>query len=378
MNHLSPLITDPSSALSYRICEPAPKSPSALLVLLHGVGGNETNLAELAVAAPANTLVVLARGRLTLAPGAYAWFRVAFGATGPQIVAEEAEHSRTALIQLVNRLQASHSVAPACTIVAGFSQGGILSASVGLSAPESVAGFAVLAGRILPELEPAIAASGRLAGLRALIAHGRNDDKLPVSWAERAHAWLGRLGVTHELKLYPGGHGLSGDMAGDFLTWLRSVLASPVVTDRLELHLDDEDTRLSGSFPGALSLRIAPGVEQVARALLARSGSLAHAMEAAIVAIEDELARVPRNLHHRSVASRSPRLGEIARAAGLDGQGSLSLDAVERVFSRQSAVAMGLPAASEGLPEGLAFIAGLLVTRELMHHLGIESITLAT
>jgi phospholipase/carboxylesterase len=249
MTQISPLISDLTSGLGYRICEPAPQSPSSLLVLLHGVGGNETNLAELAGAAPANTLVVLVRGRLALAPGAYAWFRVAFGATGPRIEPEEAEQSRLALIELVDQLQARYGVAPARTIIAGFSQGGILSASVGLSAPEGVAGFAVLAGRILPELEPVIAARDRLVAVRALIAHGRNDDKLTVNWADKAHAWLDRLGVTHELKLYPGGHGISDDMANDFLLWMRSLLTAPVPADRLELHLDDEASRLSSSSP---------------------------------------------------------------------------------------------------------------------------------
>ena len=377
MNHLSSLITDPTSALSYRIHEPAPQRPSSLLLLLHGVGGNETNLADLAAAAPVDTLVVMARGRLTLAPGAYAWFRVSFTAAGPQIVAAEAEQSRTLLIRLVSQLQAHYSISSARSIVAGFSQGGILSASVGLSAPESAAGFAVLSGRILPELEPVIAPPERLAGLRALVTHGRQDDKLPVSWAERTHAWLGQLRVPHELKLYPGGHGLSEDMAADFLKWMNGVLASSVPTDQLELLLDDEATSLSGALAGSLSLRIAPGVKQLVRQHLERSRPLSYAMEVAIAAIENELDQVPRGLHRSAIRSRSRHLALIAQAAGVNGQASLCREAVEHVFSRQSAVAMGRPASFEGLPEGLDFVASLLLTRELMHHLDIESITLA-
>ncbi|MFZ8474721.1 hypothetical protein ACO1MO_14010, partial [Staphylococcus aureus] len=75
---LSTVYTDPRSALSYRLVSPAPSRPVALLVLLHGVGGNETNLADLASIAPADTLVVLVRGRLMLGPNQYAWFRVSF------------------------------------------------------------------------------------------------------------------------------------------------------------------------------------------------------------------------------------------------------------------------------------------------------------
>ncbi|MGJ4749037.1 alpha/beta hydrolase, partial [Leptospira sp. SA-E8] len=109
---LSALITDPASTLNYRVREPAPAKPASLLVLLHGVGGNETNLAELAAGIPPETLVVLARGRLTLGPGQHAWFRVAFTAAGPQIVASEAEESRLALICFVESLQTAHGIAP--------------------------------------------------------------------------------------------------------------------------------------------------------------------------------------------------------------------------------------------------------------------------
>ncbi len=221
---LSALMTDPTSVLSYRVCEPTPAKPTSLLVLLHGVGGNETNLAELATGLPSETLVVLVRGRLTLGPGQHAWFRVAFTAAGPQIVASEAEVSRLALIHFVESLQTAHGIAPERTVVAGFSQGGILSASVGLTAPERVQGFAVLSGRILPELEPVLASRERLMRLQALIAHGRDDDKLPVSWAERAHARLDTLGVAHALRLYPGGHGIGMAMAADFQEWVTPAL----------------------------------------------------------------------------------------------------------------------------------------------------------
>lgn len=62
--------------------------------------------------------------------------------------------SRLALIRFVKQMQATFGIAPQHTVIAGFSQGGILSFSVALSAPERVAGFGVLSGRILPELEP--------------------------------------------------------------------------------------------------------------------------------------------------------------------------------------------------------------------------------
>ncbi|QRP63058.1 phospholipase [Rhodanobacter sp. FDAARGOS 1247] len=220
MKTLSPLSNDPAFALAFRTLQPPPAQPTSLLVLLHGVGGNESNLAALGTEVDSHTLVVLPRGRITLGPTAFGWFRVAFTGNGPQIVASEADASRRSLIDFIGQLQQAQGIDAAHTVVAGFSQGGILSASVALTAPERVTAFAVLAGRILPELEPLLASPEHLSALRGYIAHGTHDDKLPVSWAQRSDDWLTRLGVAHETKLYPTGHELGAPMCADFLAWL--------------------------------------------------------------------------------------------------------------------------------------------------------------
>ena len=220
MKTLSPLSADAAFALAFRTLLPPPAKPTSLLVLLHGVGGNEGNLATLGAEAGNDTLVVLPRGPIALGPEAFGWFRVAFTGSGPQIVEAEADASRRTLIDFIGQLQQARGIDAAHTVVAGFSQGGILSASVALTAPDSVAGFAVLAGRILPELELLLASTPSLSALRGYIAHGTYDNKLPVSWAQRADDWLGRLGVAHATKLYPSGHELDAAMRDDFLAWL--------------------------------------------------------------------------------------------------------------------------------------------------------------
>lgn len=213
------LLDAPDSALAYRVLEPAPRAPRRLLVLLHGVGGQERQLAALGSRFDADTLVALPRGPHRLGADAYGWFRVAFLAGGPVIVAEEAEDSRRRLIALVGELQRQHGIAPSHTVIAGFSQGGILSTSVALSAPQAVAGFGLWCGRILPELAPALAPRSALATLDGLVMHGRADDKLPVAWAERADAWLTELGVPHRTLLHTAGHELTAAMQTDLLAW---------------------------------------------------------------------------------------------------------------------------------------------------------------
>ena len=148
---------------------------------------------------------------------------MAFGAQGPSINAEEAEHSRQALIQFVQQVQRQYGVSASNTVIVGFSQGGIMSASVALSAPEIVAGFGLLSGRILPELAPHLASRDRLTTLKAFVGHGEQDGVLPVAWAHKSDAWLNELGVAHTLHLYPMGHGIGPAIHADFLSWLAAV-----------------------------------------------------------------------------------------------------------------------------------------------------------
>jgi phospholipase/carboxylesterase len=207
------------SGLSYRVRR-ATGRPAARLFLLHGVGGNETNLIPLADGLDQRIELVFVRGPLTLGAGQYAWFQVRFGAQGPVINAAQADESRQSLCELVRSLAGAEGDTPVLAVMAGFSQGGILSASVALSAPQQVSRFAVLSGRILPEIAPHLAPPEALAHVSAFIAHGEYDDKLPKTFASHADVWLTRLGVAHDTRFYPVGHALSPDVVRDFSRWV--------------------------------------------------------------------------------------------------------------------------------------------------------------
>ncbi len=225
MTRLTPglLLTDTATGLSYRLMQPQPSIPQRCLVLLHGVGSNELSVARLADGVGAGALVVLVRGALTMGAESFAWFEVEFTPSGPRIAWGQAEQSRHKLIQLLSTLRDYYGVGAGQTVIAGFSQGGIMSAGVALTSPESVAGFGLLSGRILPEIEPQVASKERLAQLAGFVGHGELDPKLPVGWAQSSHDWLQNLGVRHTYKLYPIGHSVSAPMQADFVRWLATV-----------------------------------------------------------------------------------------------------------------------------------------------------------
>lgn len=188
------------------------------------MGGNETNLAPLGAPLATDTLVILARGPLTLGTNQYGWFQVSFGPQGPRPDLEAAEASRQLLATFIAQVQEIYAMAPAQTVVAGFSQGGIMSASVGLTEPGLLRGFGVLSGRILPEIRPRIVDRNALSAVQAFIGHGRDDTKLGVDWAYKADVLLNEVGVAHEICLYAGDHGIPASMQRDFLNWVDRIL----------------------------------------------------------------------------------------------------------------------------------------------------------
>lgn len=225
---LDELQVEPGSSLAHRVRQGQTGQDKApCLLLLHGVGANETGFVELARRVDPRLTVILVRAPLVLAPMSFAWFQVRFTASGPQIEATQAEASRVRLIDFIHGLPAMYGVDPERIFIAGFSQGGIMSASVGLTAPESVAGFGVLSGRILPEVLPLVERSPALEAVQAFVSHGVHDQKLGIHFAHHAREVLATLGVPLAYHEYAAEHVLDRHMTTDFQQWLAQQIDHP-------------------------------------------------------------------------------------------------------------------------------------------------------
>jgi phospholipase/carboxylesterase len=222
---LDDIVTEPISGLIHRV-RPAQQgtSKAPCLLLLHGVGSNEAGFIAMARQLDPRLVVILVRGPIVLAPGRFAFFQVSFTPSGPAINAAQAERARTTLIDFIDQLPAAYDVDPRKIWIAGFSQGGIMSASVGLTAPGSVAGFAVLSGRILPEILPLVTPGAALASQQAFVSHGVQDETLGIHFAHHAREVLTKLGVPLAYHEYNAGHALDGSMVADFQRWLGAQL----------------------------------------------------------------------------------------------------------------------------------------------------------
>ncbi|UKT65995.1 alpha/beta hydrolase [Pedobacter mucosus] len=207
--------------LQYKVKLPSaqPEKP-ALVLLMHGVGSNEDDMFRLANEFEGNVVVVSARAPFTTAPGRYAWFALEITDGIRKINEEQAEKSRQVINLFVNQLTERYNIDQNRVYIGGFSQGGIMSYSVGLTYPKKFTGIFAFSSRLLAEIKPLIKDKKELEHLKLFIAHGIQDQTLVVEYGREARGYLSPMLPKLEYHEYEMTHTIIGEELQDFKTWL--------------------------------------------------------------------------------------------------------------------------------------------------------------
>ncbi|QPC30594.1 phospholipase [Caldimonas thermodepolymerans] len=219
----------PGVALPYRFrpARTAARAPAPLLVLLHGVGGDEHSLATLADRLPGHLHVALPRAPLAGPQGGHAWYGVQVSEEGARANALEAEAARVQVLQFLDQLQQVQPYDAQQVCVAGFGQGAVIAASVGLTRPDRVAAIGMLCGRILPQVKWQLAPGEQLSRLHVFFAEGGADGITATDYAEDAMRTMAEHGVEVAYRDYPGRPRLHEAMANDFVQWVAQHWPAP-------------------------------------------------------------------------------------------------------------------------------------------------------
>jgi len=182
---------------------PAAGEPEGALVLLHGRGADQHDLADLidAFDPERRLLGVLPRGPLSLPPGGAHWYvvpRVGF----PDPTTFGASYA--ALGALLDALPAAHGVPADRIVVGGFSQGAVMSLALGLGADRPApAGIVAMSG-FVPRVEGFTPDLEGRPDLPVWISHGTLDPIISVSYAREARALLtGHVALTYRESAVP-------------------------------------------------------------------------------------------------------------------------------------------------------------------------------
>ena len=191
-------------------------TPRAAVLLLHGFGSNERDLAGLVPALQLELPWASLRAPLPAGPGA-AWFRI----TTPGSPDVEPVEAATAAIWawVDEHLDSSTRVVPI-----GFSQGGLMATQLLRTRPERVLAPVVLGGFVLGAPQPA---DDVLATTRPPVFWGRGaEDRVIAAHAvTRTGDWLPRHSALVE-RVYPGlAHSISADEVADVREFLAAHVA---------------------------------------------------------------------------------------------------------------------------------------------------------
>ncbi|GJE56733.1 alpha/beta hydrolase [Methylobacterium thuringiense] len=203
-------MTSPNNLSFVHRFEPGTDPAQPPLLLLHGTGGDESDLLPLGRSLAPGAALLSPRGPV-LENGMPRFFRrLAEG------VFDEDDVRRRAgdLADFVAEARAAYGIA--APLAVGFSNGANIAAAMLLLRPESLAG-AVLLRAMVPLAEPPAA---DLGGKPVLILSGAADPIVPEESARRLAGQLGRAGAEVEHAVLPAGHGLTQSDVARAEAWM--------------------------------------------------------------------------------------------------------------------------------------------------------------
>jgi phospholipase/carboxylesterase len=209
-------IVQSSTGLIYRVRRGQPAG--ALIVMLHGLSGDENAMWIFDHALPREATVIAPRALYAGGFGGYSWAR--------SVVRDDLDDvDFQAALEMLSRFTAEmivlYQIDPQRVIVMGFSQGAALSYAYSLLHPESLRGVITLAG-FLP---PSHAVQSKDALPHYLILHGTHDEAVPIDRAREARSVLESRGASVEYHEQRVGHKVSAQGLKEIARWIKQILA---------------------------------------------------------------------------------------------------------------------------------------------------------
>jgi phospholipase/carboxylesterase len=210
-----------NSPLYYELRKPREESNKRYpaLFLMHGMGSNEKDLLSLAEGLEENFYIFSIRGHLEQPPG-YAFFTIE-GYGKPH--REAFDEAISKVTNFIDYACEKYPVDENGIYLLGFSQGAILSMSLGLSLGNRIKGIMALSGYV-PDLVKNEYNIKPVENLSLFISHGEMDNILPFEWGINAKEYFEKLGAVVDFHSYKAGHTVSLQNYQDCMKWLKENL----------------------------------------------------------------------------------------------------------------------------------------------------------
>lgn len=210
--------------------------PAASLIVLHGLGADGSDfvpvaqMLDLGAVGPVRFVFPHAPTRPVTINGGYvmrAWYDILADDLGQRSAREDEAGLRAsqALVQAMIEREVARGVDPRRIVLMGFSQGCAMTLLTGLGSPLPLAGLAGLSGYLPLAATTAAERHPANAAVPVFLAHGRDDEIVPVARGAASRDALAALGHDVEWHEYPIAHTVCQDEVEDLNRWLWRVLA---------------------------------------------------------------------------------------------------------------------------------------------------------
>lgn len=173
-----------------------------IIVAMHGIGSNETDLVPAYRAFEQQAVLAFPRSPLPHPPG-FAWYRlIRIGVPDP----ESFDQAQRQFGEWLEALRALEGHAGRPIVLSGFSQGAIMALSYALLHPDEVAGVIAFSGYVPQVVSESVAEQAGRSFPRFFLTQGRRDQLFPFSRLDETAALLETLNVQPTVVPHDGGH----------------------------------------------------------------------------------------------------------------------------------------------------------------------------
>ncbi len=211
-----------NSPFTYELRKPSSIDPDKkypALFLMHGMGSNEQDLLSLVRGLEDTFYIFSVRGPLAH-PSGYAFFTIeGYGKPHREVF----DQSIGQLKNFLDYASQNYPIDQENIYLLGFSQGAIVSMTLGLALGNRIKGIVALSGYIPAfvkkdyDIQP-------VENLSIFISHGENDPVLPFEWGVESKDYFEKQRAKVSFHSYPGGHTVSLQNYRDLIEWITNIL----------------------------------------------------------------------------------------------------------------------------------------------------------
>lgn len=209
--------------LTYTVSLPEPENKkTAVLILLHGWGGNETDLFDRVNELKKQMTIFALRAPFKPKEGGYCWYDIEFLKDAKfKYDYHQALESKIKIQSFISNACQAYNLDSTQVYIMGFSQGAIMGYDIAFTSPKKIKGVIAMSGRLMEESTKLQTDWSEVCKVHFFIAHGNTDGIIRVEEAEKANKFLESKNVVNaKYKRYEMPHYISDVELNDIKEWL--------------------------------------------------------------------------------------------------------------------------------------------------------------